>query len=247
MLKSKRDVRPAQRKPLANPLRGRVSTTQAISTELRTAIVQGRLLPGEALRQDALARHFAVSHIPVREALRQLESEGWVRSEPHKGATVSALDPGEAREIYEMRAVLECLALRHALPLHSAASLQLAQGKLRAATRERDTNLYAQRNEEFHSALYLPAPRPHLHAAIAQLHRRGERYLRLKLLQPALKHESDVEHQALFDACARRDARRATTILTKHLIGTGELLEQHMDELRQAQLPHKSVRRTKRS
>ncbi len=51
-----------------NPLLKRVSTTQAISKEIREAIVQGKLLPGQALRQEHLARHFAVSHIPNRES-----------------------------------------------------------------------------------------------------------------------------------------------------------------------------------
>ena len=234
---------PAINRRLGNPLRGRVSTTQAISDELRSAIVQGRLVPGEALRQDSLARHFEVSRIPVREALRQLESEGWILFEQNKGATVSVLDPSEAREIYEMRAALECMLLRHALPAHTTETLKIAETKLLAATRERNDSLYAQRNEEFHSALYQPSQRPHTIAELRQLHRRGERYLRLKLLQPKLKHESDAEHQALFDACKRRDIRRATAILSKHLLGTGELLEAHLDEF--ARLPPVVAKRAK--
>ena len=146
---------------LTNPLQNRISTTQAISAELRTAIVDGRLAPGQALRQETLAQHFNVSHIPIREALRQLESEGWVQIEQNKGATVSPLDAGEAREIYEMRAVLECHLLRLAIPAHDAGSLKAARAKLLTASRERDPNLYVRRNEEFHVALLSPAPRPH--------------------------------------------------------------------------------------
>ena len=220
-----------------NALPARVSATQAISDELRTAIVDGRLSPGEALRQETIARHFKVSHIPVREALRQLESEGWVRIEQNKGATVTHLDAGEAREIYEMRAVLECHALRLAIPAHDAPSLKAARSKLLTASREREANLYVQRNEEFHIALLAPAARPHILVEIEQLHRRGERYLRLKYLQPSLKHESDREHLALLDACEKRDVRRATTIMSKHLLGTGELLGQHLDDLRAARPP----------
>lgn len=231
---------------LTNPLSSHVSTTQAISDELRSAIVHGRLAPGEALRQDSLARHFAVSHIPVREALRQLESEGWVLSVRHKGAVVSLLDPNEAREIYEMRAALECLALRQSLPAHTAATLKFARSTLLAASRERDPALYVQRNEEFHRALFAPAPRPHLLAAIELLHRRSERYLRLKYLHPLLKHESDMEHQALLEACELRNLRRATTILSKHLIETSKLLARHLDELRNAQPPRKPAWRPQR-
>ena len=210
----------------------RISATQAISDELRDAIVDGRFSPGEALRQETLARHFQVSHIPVREALRQLESEGWVRIAQNKGATVSELDANEAREIYEMRAVLECHLLRLAIPAHDAPSLKFARAKLLAASRERDANQYMRRNEEFHLALLAPAPRPHTQQEIEHLHRRSERYLRLKYLQPKLKHESDREHLALLDACEKRDVRAATTVMSRHLLETGELLARNLDAWR---------------
>ena len=224
-------------------LPARVSATQAISDELRTAIVDGRLSPGEALRQETIARHFNVSHIPVREALRQLESEGWVQIAQNKGATVTELDANEAREIYEMRSVLECHLLRLAIPAHHAGSLKSARAKLLTASRERDANLYMRRNEEFHLALLAPAPRPHTLAEIEHLHRRSERYLRLKYLQPNLKHESDREHLALLAACEKRDVRAATSIMSKHLVGTGVLLAQHLDELRAARAPLKPTRK----
>ena len=195
----------------------RVSATQAISDELRDAIVDGRFSPGEALRQETLARHFQVSHIPVREALRQLESEGWVRIARNKGATVTELDANEAREIYEMRAVLECHLLRLAIPAHDAPSLKFARAKLLAASRERDANQYMRR---------------HTQQEIEHLHRRSERYLRLKYLQPKLKHESDREHLALLDACEKRDVRAATTVMSRHLLETGELLARNLDAWR---------------
>src|SRR6516225_809193 len=62
----------------------RPSTSRVIAEALRAAIVEGTLAPGAPLRQDAIARHFSVSAIPVREALRALESEGWVKVELNK-------------------------------------------------------------------------------------------------------------------------------------------------------------------
>ncbi len=104
-------------------------------------------------------------------------------------------------------------------------------------------SLYVQRNEQFHAALFAPAPRPHLQAAIEQLHRRSERYLRLKYLHPGLKLESDKEHQELLEACTQRNVRQATSIMSRHLLGTGELLARYLDELRHAQIQSKSVER----
>src|ERR1700761_447812 len=94
--------------PVAAP---RESMSHVIAEALRAAIVDGSLAPGAPLRQDAIARHFSVSAIPVREALRQLESEGWTRTAVHKGASVAPLSADEAREIYEIRSALESLAL----------------------------------------------------------------------------------------------------------------------------------------
>ena len=227
---------------LSNPLRDRISATQAISDALRDAIVEGRLEPGEALRQDSLAQHFSVSRIPIREALKALESEGWVVFAQHKGATVRALDPDEALEIYEMRAVLECLALRHAIPAHTHQTLKRARATLLSLLREREADHHVSRNEDFHLALLAPAGRRHVLKEIEQLHRRSERYLRLKYLQPSLKLQSDAEHQALLEACEQRDVRLATSIMTKHLVGTGKLLARHLRDARSAVAAHEHHR-----
>ena len=110
---------------LTMPAAPRASTSSLIADALRAAIVDGTLAPGAPLRQDAIARHFSVSAIPVREALRQLESEGWARVEMNKGATVAPLSADEAREIYEIRSALESLAgvpvtsSNHAMAWHS--------------------------------------------------------------------------------------------------------------------------------
>jgi DNA-binding transcriptional regulator YhcF (GntR family) len=120
----------------------RASTSRVIADALRAAIVDGTLAPGAPLRQDAIARHFSVSAIPVREALRQLESEGWAKAAVHKGATVAPLSADEAREIYEIRSALESLALGLAIPHHTDATLAEAKRLCKAAEGEPDPSLY---------------------------------------------------------------------------------------------------------
>jgi DNA-binding GntR family transcriptional regulator len=212
----------------------RASTSRMIADALRAAIVAGTLAPGAPLRQDAIARHFSVSAIPVREALRQLESEGWAQTTVHKGATVAPLSPEEAREIYEIRSALESLAVGLAIPLHTPATLDEAQRLCEAAERELDPSLYVTRNEAFHMSLYAPVGRPQLIAMLETLHRRGERYLRLKLGRPLYKSESDQEHAALLDAVRRGDETRARALVSSHLLGTGELLYRFLTEHAQA-------------
>ena len=211
-----------------NPLSGRQSSPEVIAESLRQAIIEGQLLPGESLRQEMLAQHFAVSRIPVREALRQLESERWIIFHPNRGARVSSLSAQQVREIYEIRASLEVTALRLAAPQHTPQSLKQAGALLRASRGESDRSLYVQRNREFHLALYAPAGRERLIAMIDSLHSQGERYLRLKLDMPPYKRRSDDEHQQIFEAVRAGEIERAVQILEPHLLQTGEMLSSYL-------------------
>jgi len=208
----------------------RPSTSRLIADALRAGIIDGTLAPGARLRQDAIARHFSVSAIPVREALRQLESERWIVVELNKGATVSALSAAEAREIYEIRAALESLAIGLAIPLHTAQTLARSAELQRAATLEPDESRYVAHNEAFHMSLCLPCGRPKLCEMIDGLHRRGERYLRLKFDVPSFKGESDQEHRAILDAVRERDIPSAQALLARHLLATGELVYRFLSE-----------------
>ncbi|MBP0593691.1 GntR family transcriptional regulator [Paraburkholderia sp. LEh10] len=221
----------------------RPSTSRMIAEALRAAIVEGTLEPGAPLRQDAIARHFSVSAIPVREALRLLETEGWVKVELNKGATVARLTPAEAREIYEIRSALESLAIALAIPNHTPETLREAASLREAAEREPDPALYVARNEAFHTCLYAPANRPQLAEMIAALHRRGERYLRLKFGLPAYKGESDTEHEAILAAVERKDIAAAQSLISAHLLGTGELVYRFLTERAQAEAAAATPRR----
>jgi DNA-binding GntR family transcriptional regulator len=208
----------------------RPSISHRIAAALRDAIVAGTLEPGARLRQDAIARHFSVSAIPVREALRQLESEGWITVELNKGAAVTALSASEAREIYEIRSALESLAIGLAIPRQTPAWLEQCASLCVAAASESDSSRYVERNEAFHLSLYAAAGRPKLLDLIRDLHRRGERYLRLKFGLPSFKGQSDAEHAALLDAVRARDVPLAQRLVTEHLLCTGEMLYQFLTE-----------------
>src|SRR3954462_13718603 len=93
---------------------------------LRERILRGDYPDGEPLRQDALADELGVSRIPVREALRQLEAEGLVTFNPHRGAVVSTLSLEEIEELLELRADIECELLRRAIPSTTAPDLARA-------------------------------------------------------------------------------------------------------------------------
>ena len=156
----------------------------------------------------------------------------------------------EAREIYEIRSALESLAIGLAIPKHTAATLRESAALCHAAERESDPSLYVGRNEAFHMSLYAPAARPQLEDMIGTLHRRGERYLRLKFGLPSYKGESDNEHTALLEAVQRRDIPAAQSLVVAHLLGTGDLLHRFLTDRAQAEAalanqPKPRARRTR--
>ncbi|MEO8622727.1 MAG: GntR family transcriptional regulator, partial [bacterium] len=98
------------------PLRRQTLTGMTLDA-LRDRILRGGFPEGEPLRQDAIAEELGVSRIPVREALRQLEAEGLVTFNPHRGAVVTTLSLQEIAELFELRADIESDLLRRSIPL----------------------------------------------------------------------------------------------------------------------------------
>jgi DNA-binding GntR family transcriptional regulator len=214
---------------LENPFADGVSTTRAIAGSIRNAIVAGVLLSGGPLKQEELARHFGVSRIPVREALRQLESEGWVTFLRNKGAFVRNLSIVEARETYEILASLECTALKIALPKHTPETFAAIRDLLQQAHQDRGSGRETLHNLRFHMSLYAPAERVILMEMIDGVRRRSERYLRLKLSMDEQWEQSEWEHRDILNACEAGDERHAVSLLERHLLGTGEMLVRHFD------------------
>src|ERR1700742_1195790 len=97
-----------------NDLAESATVATRIAETIAERIIAGILLPDIPLRQDHVAREFNSSHVPVREAFRQLEAQHLVISLPRRGVRVAPLDATSIREISEMRAALEVVALRHA-------------------------------------------------------------------------------------------------------------------------------------
>lgn len=184
---------------------------------LREAISTGRLKARQPLPQAEIAANLQVSHIPVREALRQLESEGLVTYQPNRGATVSALSSAEIREIYEIRALLESGAIRRAAPILPEESLVKAATVLDLAERSVDGATWGNLDMEFHTLVYHLDERPRLQELITELLRRVDRYWMSYGLMLKYRHEFESEHRQLLAALSSHDAGQAETLLIAHL------------------------------
>lgn len=188
----------------------------SIFDTLSQRIVTGDLPPGEKLRQDHIARAFDTSHVPVREALLRLEARGLARSEPRRGMRVTALDPAEVREVIEMRAVLEPLALRHAIQNLTPRALKRADDARIACDEATDMPTWETRNRIFHRAILTPCARPRLLHAIDDLHIASARHL-FAHWSKRWTHRVDADHAAIVQAMKRRDTETATSILVRHI------------------------------
>lgn len=204
------------------------ATHEFVADVLREAITAGHLVANQPLPQDEIAAQLDVSHIPVREALRQLQSEGLVTYQQHRGASVTALTPEEIREIYEIRAILETAAIRHATTRLGAESLDRAGRILEAAEHSRDAAEWGSLDVDFHEMIYALEDRPRLHELIAGLLKRVDRYWLSHGLMLRHREEFEREHRALLAALTARDAERAAALLRQHLAGASELLISEM-------------------
>jgi DNA-binding GntR family transcriptional regulator len=200
------------------------ATHELVAAVLREAITTGLLRANQPLPQDEIASQLQVSHIPVREAFRQLQSEGLVTYQANRGATVTAHTPDEIREIYEIRAILETAAIRRAVPELGSGDLARARAILDEAERATDGAAWGALDVEFHQTIYHLEERPRLEEMIAGLLRRVDRYWLAHGLM--LKHRDvfEAEHRALLAALEARDADRAAELLAAHLEGASEHL-----------------------
>jgi DNA-binding GntR family transcriptional regulator len=194
-----------------------VTTADSVAAALRSALHQGRWAPGAALRQEDLASEFGVSRIPVREALNKLQAEGLVVVEPNRGAFVASLSAAEVDEVFDLRVLLECDALRHAIPQHTARTLRQLQALQAELDAEDDPNLWMATDAAFHEVLYAPSGRSKTLEMIAVLRASVTRLYRAHLSPNSRRKGWRDEHHALLKAVGARQADKAVAALTRHL------------------------------
>lgn len=195
---------------------GLTSPAKAIFDALRDEIVSGLLAPDAPLGQEHLASRFGVSRMPVREAIWQLEALGFVTIEPNRRARVASTSRADFIEIFDMRLVAECLAIRRAIPELSNARVDRAeaiQKQIEGASGER----FGALNGAFHMMLYRAAPQPRLLAHVAMLSNAADRYRSMTRAAPSFREKSDREHYELLAACRSRDTEAAVDCVTRHI------------------------------
>jgi DNA-binding GntR family transcriptional regulator len=195
---------------------------QQVLDGLRHAIISGRLAPGARLTERELTEMMGVSRTVVREALRQLESEGLTANIPNKGPVVRTLSLDEARDLYSVRAVLEGFAARLFAEKASAAQvaeLGAALDKVVAAYGGGDANAVLETKNAFYHVLFEGAGSETLSTMLGTLHARIWRWRALGLSHPqrseSRSSESVANLRAVLGAIEARDADAAERLTRK--------------------------------
>jgi len=201
------------------PLKHR-TLSSAIVDQLRQAILAGSYPAGSQLRQDALAQAYAVSRIPVREALFQLEAEGLVKIVPHKGAIVSGLSLDEINDVFDLRKLLEPRLLASSVPaltVEDFASVAGMEAAFEEAMKAGDVSRWGVLNADFHLALYARATQPRTLSIVAGLLQTSDRYTRLQLQRGSSIERAQAEHNELISLCRKKAMKEACRLLVDHI------------------------------
>ena len=203
---------------------------EAVYRQLRMAIVNGLVRPGQPLRQEDIAQQLGVSRGPLREALPRLEAEGMIVSLPHRGYTVVSLAPDEIAEIFELRAMLEATLAgiaaqrRDDQTVEELRSLNSVMQLLAQSTTSEDRMRWFERNYEFHDRLLAPAGRRHHQRILEIVRARAEPYIRMEINLTGNLDEAQEEHRSLLDAFARGDSERLAWLTRQHVQHTASRL-----------------------
>jgi DNA-binding GntR family transcriptional regulator len=193
-----------------------------IYEQLRERILDGAFDPATPISQIKLAESLGVSRTPLREALRMLQRDGLIYSEPNRRVRVTALSITDLEELYASRIMIEALALRITGPRATAADyveLDAAMEAMAEAAALRDVALWEIPHRQFHEVLRRHAGE-RLTRLASELAAHGERYRRVYLTEPIAWSSAALEHSAILEASRAGDDALAAERLARHLART---------------------------
>ncbi|MBK6405463.1 MAG: GntR family transcriptional regulator [Holophagales bacterium] len=216
---------------------------QWVTERIRADILEGRLRAGEWLRQEQLAQRYEVSQMPVREALKQLISEGLVRHEVRRGARVVSVTRQDVADLYACRALVEGMAARSAavnVTDEQLVEMRKVLGLMKSHLGSAHIAEYRELNRRFHSIISEAAPdRSFLSHTLSQIWSAFPSMLwsnvatTAKAPLPGRGPHDVSEHEAILIALEKRDADAAEKAVRAHIEEAGRLLLSVFEETRE--------------
>ena len=219
----------------------------SVAETLRLEILDGSLAPGAPLQQEEIAARLGVSSTPVREAFGLLEAEGFLENRPHRGVVVAQRNLDDLEDVYEIRAVLEALAVRRLARNVTPKAISELEDALKEAERglkAKDVARARRANTVFHQAMHKATGSPTLLDLINRLIARSLFFL------PAEQSRFDQihkEHVSLLAAIKRGDGDRAARILATELTRNLDGMRRADTKARAVVAGHAGVRRRSRA
>jgi DNA-binding GntR family transcriptional regulator len=209
-------------KPIAllPALRQRRRTSEYVADALREAIRNGELADGTELNQVALAEHFGVSRVPIREAMFRLQAEGWITAKPHHSAVVQSLSRERIVEIFDLRILLETYLVERAIAAISPRAIDALERRCDAMDRITDRQDWLAANNAFHRALYEPSDAITTVALLDQLTSQSLRYVRAHGGSFARAPQAVAEHREILQAVRTGNVAEAQRLLRDHIGAT---------------------------
>jgi len=200
--------------------------------QLREAILKGELKPGERIIEKDYADRLNISRTPIREALRKLETEGFVEYIPRKGVVVKSFNVNDIKEIYEIRKVLECFAVRKAIENIDDSSME----KLKATVEQMylleeqgDIKGVFEICQEFNEVIFNATGMPRLVDIINTLKEFIERFRRVTMSKSYRRLEAIKEHKGIYEAIIERDIEKAEKLVYEHLTNSERVCLKEFD------------------
>ena len=214
---------------MKKPMEKHLTLREKILETIRDAIMTGALKPGEKVAEPDLAERFGISRTPIREAFRQLESEGYLTVIPRKGAVVTSFSPRDVEEFYAIKSILEGYAARRAcekLSTKDIEKLRTINDRLRHMADDGDVKHFFRIHNDFHELFLKAADNEKLYVLITNLVRKFERLRYASLSLPGRMKISVQEHDKIIEAFLKRDADKAETLVRKNAEYGGKVLMQ---------------------
>lgn len=199
-----------------------------VCTVLRKAILKGDLKPGERLVQTDLADQIGVSRMPVREALRTLELEGLIKMEPHKGAVVREITKEDIREIYELRTLLEPIALKKSMAHFTEQDIHKLENLHKQMQLSDTEELYSEINEQFHKFMISQCESPRLLGFIESVSSGFAQDT--PMIVSGQIEKSNREHDEILNSIKQGNQENAAKHLATHISRSGKELLNSLKE-----------------
>ncbi|MEW6667964.1 MAG: GntR family transcriptional regulator [Thermodesulfobacteriota bacterium] len=203
----------------------------SVYEQLLQTILSGRILPGETVTLEGLAKLMNVSIMPVRVAFQKLQASGFVQMGKNRRIRIAELSPENLLEIHQIREMLEVHAAEKACKMRSEESLTRLQALYHRCVKAEDEEAYLQANREFHMTIYSEAGMPILLEVIESLWNRFSPYLHILLRneQDFKAGDFNTSHRGMLEAMQRKNSKAVRQWLIKDLKTAADLIKKRLE------------------